>query len=418
MASVVFVFQVHQPYRLRRYSVFDSDPFYFDDSANGQICQRVAEKCYRPMTRLLLEQVRAHGGRFRVAFSITGTAMEQLAEYAPDVLVLLRELAQTGCCEFLGETSHHSLSFVYSPAEFARQVNLHARLIEEHFGQRPTVFRNTELIYGNDVARAIGGVKGGLGTPTYAGVLCEGVDHLLGPRSPGFVYRPPGGARAGGGAGGLGLLLRNSRLSDDIGFRFGNRGWAQWPLTAEKYAYSIAQISPEGQLCNIFLDYETFGEHQWADTGIFRFMAGLPGTLLEARFGNNDFLTPSEALRRYQPSGEYDVPGLTSWADTERDLSPWAGNAMQANALGEIYRLEPLVMSRLDSAGSGQERALAEGMVRDWRRLTTSDHFYYMSTKGFADGDVHKYFSPYDSPYDAYINFMNVLDNLRVRVGR
>ncbi len=390
MASVCFYFQAHQPPRLRRYSVFDAEPTYFDDDRNAQICRKVAARCYRPITELLLELIHQHGGRFRVSFSLTGTLLEQLGEYAPDVIEQFRRLAETGCCEFLGETYYHSLASAYSHDEFLHQIDLHARLIEELFNQRPVVFRNTELIYNNELASHIGSLD------RYSGILAEGVDHLLGKRSPNYVYRPPGES------GNLSLLLKNYRLSDDIAFRFGDRGWREWPLTAEKFAGWIDRINGDGTVCNLFLDVETFGEHQWSETGIFEFMRALPGRVFEM---GNDFKTPSECIDAYDPIGVYDAPQLTSWADTERDCSAWMGNAMQSNALNELYRLEAPVKATGDVA-----------LTRDWRRLTTSDHFYYMCTKYFADQAVHKYFNPYESPYDSYINFMNVLDNLRARL--
>ena len=397
MTSVCFYFQVHQPFRLRRYSVFDTDPFYFDNEANREICLKVAEKCYRPATQKILDLVRRHEGRFRVSYAITGTALEQFELWAPDVIELFQALGETGACEFIGETSHHALSFLFSPTEFAEQVAAHRRRIEELFGVTPQVFRNTELTYANAVAEAVAGMDAG-----YRAILCEGVDARLGYRSPNYVYTPPGKAE-----GAISLLLKNYRLSDDIAFRFSNRGWKEWPLTAEKFARWVDQINGDGFLCNLFMDYETLGEHQWADTGIFEFLDALPEKIFDVNPGHNDFVTPSEAIAQHHPVGAYDVPEMTSWADTERDLSAWLGNPMQENAAAELYRLEAPVRAR-HAAGD-------EHILEDWRKLTTSDHLYYMCTKYWADGDVHKYFSPYDSPYDSYINFMNVLDNVRVR---
>jgi alpha-amylase len=402
MASVCFYFQVHQPFRLRRYSVFDTDPFYFDSEANRAVCEKVAEKCYRPATRTILDLVRRHEGRFRVAFSITGTTLKQMEQWAPDVLNMFRQLSATGCCEFLGETSHHSLAYLYSREEFAEQVAGHDEQIRRYFDQQPTVFRNTELTYSNDLAAHIGALG------RYDAILCEGVDRLLGYRSPNFIYVPPGGQGDPAQAR-VKLLLKNYRLSDDIAFRFSDRAWPQWPLTAERFAQWVNQINGDGYLCNLFMDYETLGEHQWEDTGIFHFLDVLPEKIFDVNPGENDFCTPREAVERYPPVGVYDVPYTTSWADTERDLSAWLGNAMQKNAAAELYRLEQPVKAR-HAAGD-------EYILEDWRKLTTSDHLYYMCTKWWADGDVHKYFSPYDSPYDAYINFMNVLDNIRSRAG-
>lgn len=400
MTSICFYFQVHQPYRLRRYSVFDSDPFYFGNDANKQICEKVANKCYRPATRLILDLVKRYEGRFRVSYSISGTALEQFEAWCPDVIDLFQQLAATGACEFLGETSHHSLAFLFSREEFSEQVAMHDAQIKRLFGQEPKVFRNTELQFSNEVATHIGAMG------RYNAVICEGVDRLLGFRSPNYVYVPPG-SRGNPKAARVKLLLKNYRLSDDIAFRFGNRGWPEWPLTTEKFAGWVNHINGDGYICNLFMDYETLGEHQWADTGIFQFLEALPKAIFRTNPGHNDFLTPSEVIAKFDPVGEYDVPFMTSWADMERDLSAWLGNSMQENAGQEIYRLEGPVKAR-HAAGD-------EYILEDWRKLTTSDHLYYMSTKYWSDGDVHKYFSPYDSPYDAYINCMNVLDNLRAR---
>jgi len=391
MASVCFYFQVHQPFRLRRFSIFDRGADYFDNPVNQELLRKVAAKCYLPTNAVLLELVERHAGRFKVAFSLSGLVIEQFQRFVPEVLDSFRRLAETGAVEFLAETYYHSLAFLYSREEFVAQVGLHRQLIQRLFGQTPTVLRNTELIYNNE----LGKVAAELG---YRAVLCEGADHLLGFRSPTFLYTPPGVPR-------VKLLLKNYRLSDDIAVRFSNRNWPEYPLTAEKFARWVQQVNGNGYVVNLFLDYETFGEHQWVETGIFDFLRRLPEAVFKLL--DDDFKTPGECAAAYETSGEYDVPHMISWADTERDLSAWLGNAMQSNALHELYRLEPRVKERGD-----------EALLHDWRRLQTSDHFYYMCTKHFADGDVHKYFNPYDSPYDAFINFMNVLDNLRGRLGR
>jgi len=389
MASVVFYFQVHQPFRLRRYSIFDSEPNYFDDRHNDEICHKVVEKCYLPTNRLIAELIDRHQGRFRVSYSLTGTVVEQFRRSAPHVLESFAELGRTGCVEFITETYYHSLAFLYDRDEFVRQTRMHFDLMEELFGQRPRIFRNTELTYNNDVAKVVDDMG-------FDAILTEGADHILGYRSPNFIYNPPNCAR-------LRMLMKNYRLADDIAFRFGNRGWAEWPLTAERFAMWIDQINGNGYVCNLFMDYETFGEHQWADTGIFEFLRSLPGEVLAT--GKNDFLTVSEAVDRYPSVGEVDVPHMISWADTERDISAWLGNSMQSNALHDVYALGEKVLATDD-----------EELIRDWRKLQTSDHFYYMCTKWFADGDVHKYFNPYESPYDAYINYMNILDGIRSRI--
>jgi alpha-amylase len=389
MASVCFYFEIHQPYRLRRYSVFDSDPDYFDDLKNAEIIRKIAHKCYLPANRALLDLIRRFEGRFRVAFSITGTALEQIQTWVPEALETFAQLNATGAVEFLCETYHHSLAFMYSREEFREQVELQRALVKRVFDQEPRVFRNTELIYNNDLAHFVSHMG-------YDGIIAEGADQILGDRSPNFVYRPPHAPR-------LKILLKNYRLSDDIAFRFSNRQWEQWPLTAEKFARWVNQINGNGFACNLFMDYETFGEHQWSDTGIFEFLSRLPEEILN--HPDNEFVTPSQLVDRYEAAGEIDCPHMISWADTERDLSAWLGNAMQSNALHELYKLEGPLKER------GDEQLLA-----DWRRLQSSDHFYYMCTKYWADGDVHKYFSPYESPYDSYINFMNVLDNVRSRM--
>jgi len=419
MASVVFYFQVHQPYRLRRYSVFDTDPFYFDNTENKKILLKVADKCYRPATRLIRDMVKLHKGAFKVSYSITGVVLDQLQAWAPDVLDLFKELSDSGACEFLAETSHHSLAFLYSRDEFRDQIEHHTQRIQNLFAQTPAVFRNTELTYNNDVAHFINSLKDTQGKPRFKGMICEGVDRILGFRSPNFVYRPPHTSDGPAKGRPFALLLKNYRLSDDIAFRFSNRAWEEWPLTTEKFAKWVHQINGDGFLCNLFMDYETLGEHQWADTGIFDFLRALPGALFDIAPGQNHFNTPSEALDRFDPVGIYDVPHMISWADTERDLSAWLGNSMQSNALHETYKLELPIKRHLANAARAADHDRIERFtyaLEDWRKLTTSDHFYYMCTKWFADGDVHKYFNPYDSPYDSYINFMNVLDNLRTRV--
>lgn len=387
MASVCLYFQVHQPFRLRRYSVFDLDSNYFDDHRNADICRKVAAKCYLPANQCILDLIHRHGDRFRVAYSLTGVVLEQFESYAPEVIESFRRLGDTGCVEFLAETYHHGLAFLYSRDEFIAQVAQHQAKIHALFNHTSTTFRNTELIYNNEVAEAAHQLG-------FSAVLAEGADHVLGYKSPNYVYRAPGLP--------IRVLLKNYKLSDDIAFRFSNRAWVEWPLTPEKYLGWINRESSPGSVINLFMDYETFGEHQWADTGILDFLARMPDELLRAE--SHSFKTPSELAAQREPEEEFNCPYLISWADTERDLSAWLGNAMQSNALQELYALEDPVKAK------GDERLLS-----DWRRLQTADHFYYMCTKYFADGEVHRYFNPYESPYDSYINFMNVLDNLAAR---
>jgi alpha-amylase len=389
MPSVCFYFQVHQPVRLRRYTVFENSDQYFDEQKNSAICRKVANKCYLPANRLLLNLIRQYEGKFKISYSITGILLDQFEQYAPEVLSTFHALARTGCVEFLAETYYHSLSFLYSKEEFLEQINKQIDVINKYFGQKPRVFRNTELIYNNELARLIES------TGKFDAIITEGADHILGYRNPNFVYQPRGCSK-------LKLLLKNYPLSDDIAFRFSNRDWPQWPLTAEKYSQWISNVNGNGNVVNLFMDYETFGEHQWEDTGIFDFMKHLPENIL--RHPDNNFMTPSEVVKCYNTLDSIDVPHIISWADTERDLSAWLGNAMQSNAIHELYRLEKTIKQTGD-----------EKIISDWRKLQASDHFYYMCTKYFADGDVHKYFNPYDSPYDSYINFMNVLNNLQSR---
>jgi alpha-amylase len=392
MVSICFYFQVHQPERLRRYSVFDigKNNEYFDEKKNREVMEKVARKCYLPMNALLLKLIEMHKGNFKLAFSISGTALDQFERYAPEVLESFKALARTGCVEFLGETYYHSLSFLYNKGEFDKQVDDHSRKIEQLFGKRPTVFRNTELIFNNELAQHIQ-ERG------FKAILAEGADHILGWRSPGFVYTATTAPK-------LKLLLKNYKLSDDIAFRFSNKGWEEHPLSVEKYAQWINANNGNGNVVNLFMDYETFGEHQWEDTGIFQFMEHLPGELL--KHPDNNFKTPSEVAESYDAHGELDIHSFVSWADLERDLSAWLGNSMQHTAIDELYKVRDAIYASGDTA-----------LIADWKKLTTSDHFYYMCTKWFADGDVHKYFNPYDTPYEGYIAFMNVLNDIALRVN-
>ncbi len=384
MPSVCFYFQVHQPFRLRHYTFFDigESHFYEDDEQNRLILNKVAAKCYLPMNALMLDLIERNKGRFRISFSISGVALDQFEKYNPAILASFQKLARTGCVEFLNETAFHSLSFLFSPREFKEQTILHRKRIETLFGQTPAVFRNTELIYNNDLARAVQDLG-------YKAILAEGADHILGWRNPNFVYQPEGCHK-------LKLLLKNYRLSDDIAFRFSNHDWSEFPLTAEKFAGWIHRLNGVGEVVNLFMDYETFGEHQWEETGIFAFMRALPAAILA--HPDFQFKTPSEVAAAHSPVAQLDVPQFMSWADVERDLTAWLGNDMQKDAFDSLYRLEKRVRASADP-----------NLMKVWRQLQTSDHFYYMCTKWFADGDVHKYFNPYGTPYDAFINFMNVL---------
>ncbi len=396
MAAVCFYFQVHQPKRIKKYNIFHigNDHQYFNDVSetnlnNKRILEKVSNKCYLPTNAILYDLIKEFP-EFKISFSFSGVFLEQLEEYAPRVLESFQKLVATGNVEILSETYYHSLSFLHSKQEFKDQVDLHAKKIKKLFGKTPQVFRNTELIYNNELAQEI--EKMG-----YTGIITEGADHILGWRSPNFVYKPKD-------ASSIKLLLKNYKLSDDVAFRFSSKEWVEHPLTAPKYAQWVNAINGNGNILNLFMDYETFGEHQWEDTGIFDFLKALPKEIL--KHPDNSFVTPSEAIGTFPIMGEIDIPNYISWADVERDLSAWLSNDMQHDAMQKIYDLEDIIRK------SGDQK-----LVDDWRYLQTSDHFYYMCTKWFNDGDVHKYFNPYESPYDAYISFMNVLSDITLRLG-
>lgn len=395
MSSIVLYLHVHQPQRIRRYSVFDTATShdYFNSQEwesrenNERIFRKVAEKSYYPMNRLLKELLDTHP-EFKVSLSITGTFIEQCEAWDPKLLRTFQELVATGRVEIVGETYHHSLAFFYSRFEFEKQVLMHREKIRQIFGVTPTTFRNTELAYNNELgewAESAG----------YRAVIAEGWDPVLGWRSPNFVYRPPYAKRTR-------LLVKNYRLSDDIAFRFSNREWNEWPLTADKYLDWLQAASDE-PLRNLFMDYETFGEHQWKDTGIFDFMKELVTRWID---NGHDFNTTTEAATVHEPVDTLDMPYTVTWADTERDMTAWTGNRMQQEALRMLYAVEDSVLKTGD-----------QQLIDDWRFLQTSDHFYYMCTKWFNDGDVHAYFSPYESPYDAFLYFMNALRDIRWRIS-
>lgn len=397
MMHLVFYFQVHQPFRLKHVRVLDigRNISYFDDESNKKICKKVAEKCYLPTNALLLDLIEKYEGRFKVAFSITGTAIEQFKLYAPEVLESFKALAHTGCVEFIGETYYHSLAGLYDPDEFFDQVNKHKQLMIDEFGFSPITFRNTELIYQNKIADYVWDIEG------FKVILAEGADRILQWRSPLYAYKD---YRRN-----LTLLLKYYSLSDDIAFRFSNRGWEEYPLTVPKFVQWLDQVSQveknnRALFLNLFMDYETFGEHQWAETGIFDFMQHLPKEIF--KHNHMGFAWPSDslAMANYQPeSMSFNEP--VSWADMERDLSAWVDNAMQKNAIETLYDL----IHRIKMANRHDLLEIA-------RKLSTSDHFYYMCTKYFQDGDVHKYFSPYDSPEQAYVYYMNSLADLEERL--
>ncbi len=394
--GIVFYLHVHQPLRVRNYTIFDTanSHDYFDEKAwdtdrnNQKVLEKVADKSYRPMNKLLQKLLDTHPD-FRVSLSITGTFIEQAEAWAPDVLDSFKRLVDTGRVEILSETYYHSLAFFYSKEEFVRQVEAHRAKIRELFGVETSVFRNTELAYNDDLAQWADEYG-------FKGILAEGWDPILQWRSPNHVYRPAS-------TNNIALLLKNYRLSDDVAFRFGNKDWSQWPLDADTYNKWVNDSLGDQQVINIFMDYETFGEHQWADTGIFEFFEHFVAKWLSNPA--NTCYTVSEAIDAHQPVAEIGMPYTVTWADTERDLTAWLGNSMQHEAMKYLYELEEDVLRTNDL-----------GLIADWRKLQTSDHVYYMCTKWFNDGDVHAYFSPYESPYDAFLFFMNALRDVRHRL--
>lgn len=387
--TLCLYFQVHQPVRLRKYHFFDigKNSDYYDDFANRTYTRKIADRCYLPANRVILDLIKKYGKNFKVAFSITGLAIEQFQKYAPEVIDSFKELAATGSVEFLAETYSHSLACLVDEAEFKRQVKRHSEVMKDLFGMKPVTFRNTELVYSDEIGEMVANMG-------YTTMLTEGARHILGWKSPNYLYTNSINPK-------LRLLLKNFRLSDDIAFRFSNQNWDQWPLTAEKYVSWLT--AADGEIVNLFMDYETFGEHQSAGTGIFDFLAALPGQV----FANSDFefLTPKEAAAKHQPVAPLHVPYPISWADEERDLTAWLGNELQNEAFEELYKTREKVNALKD-----------ETLIHDYNCLQASDHFYYMCTKLFADGDIHSYFTPYATPYEAFINYMNVLSDFILRV--
>lgn len=393
--NICMYFQVHQPYRIKKYRIFDigNNSSYFNaddhtDLNNRKVFEKVANKCYLPANKVFLELLEKHP-EFKIAYSLSGVFLEQAEQFMPEVLESFQKLIDTGRVEILSETYYHSLSFLYSVDEYKSQINLHRRMIERLFDVTPRVFRNTELIYSDNIGQIVEEMG-------YKGVLTEGADKILGWRSPNYVYKAAGTEN-------LKLLLKNYKLSDDVAFRFSEKTWKEHPLTVEKYAQWIGV--PQGDVINLFMDYETFGEHQWEDSGIFDFLRHFPQEIL--RNPHNRFVTPSEAIDEIQPVSELSIPYYISWADTERDLSAWMSNSIQKDAMEKLFSLERQIMDSRDPI-----------LIHDWRKMTTSDHFYYMCTKWFSDGDVHKYFNPYETPYDAFIAFMNVLNDIQLRLSQ
>jgi len=395
MPSICFYFEVHQPFRLNHFSVFnigntkDIHSTYFNKSLNQKIFEKVANKCYLPTNNLLLELIRKYDGKFRISYSLTGTFVEYCENYLPELLDSFKELFKTGAVDLIDETYFHSLSGLYDELdEFEDQIKMHRQMIRRIFNYKPKVFRNTEAIYDNRIAKKIADLG-------YKGILTEGAEKILGWRSPNFLYKAVNAN--------LKVLLRNYKLSDDVGFRFSARNWPGFPLTADKYANWMS--NSYGDVINLFMDYETFGEHQWIETGIFEFLKHLPGEVL--KHDSLDFATVSEAVERYNPVGDVDSPWAISWADEDRNVSTWLGNNMQIACFNELKDI-----------GRKLKRKGDRDLLYIWRLLQTSDHLYYISTKGFEDGNVHAYFSPYDIPYDGFINYMNILQDLKEKAEK
>ncbi len=391
--AICFYFQVHQPFRLKRYRFFDlgHDHYYYDDFSNESIMRKVAEKCYIPANKIIMDLIEKHKGKFKITYSLSGIVINQFRLYAPEVLESFKQLAETEMVEFLAETNSHSLASLKSRSQFEKQVEIHKEMMKTYLGVETTSFRNTELIYSD----LIGSWVADMG---FKSMLTEGAKHVLGWKSPNFLYCNAINPR-------LKVLLRNFVLSDDIAFRFSNKSWSAWPLTADKYASWLGKLAPKSELVNIFIDYETFGEHNWKDTGIFDFLQHLPGAILKKT--PFKFMTPSEIADNLQPVSAISVPSPISWADEERDITAWLGNELQVAAVDKLFELADKV-NKCDD----------EQIKKDWGYLQSSDHLYYMATKFFSDGVVHAYFNPYETPYDAFMNYMNVLSDFEIRLKK
>lgn len=397
MRAICLYLHIHQPVRYRQYSIFDvgANSNYFHDDYNGRqsnerIFRKVARKSYQPMLDLLEHNINKYPG-FKVSLSITGTWLDQAEQWGPEFIEQIKRMVATGQAEIVGETYYHSLAFFYNREEFEQQVAAHSDKIRKLFGITPKVFRNTEFAYNDELAKWAD-------ANGYKGILAEGWDKILGWRSPNYVYRPVGCDH-------LKLLLKNYRLSDDIAFRFSNRGWSEWPLTVPKYQNWVNNDCLRGPLVNLFMDFETFGEHQWEDTGIFNFMNSLIPNWLGVY--DNKFVTVSEACELTPPADEISMPETVTWADTERDLSAWLSNSMQHSAMNTLYAMRDKILATND-----------QNLIRDWRYMTTSDHPYSMCTKYWNDGDVHAYFSAYASPYESFMYYMNVLRDIEYRLHK
>ena len=392
MKSICLFFQIHQPFRHRRYRFFDigNDHYYYDDYSNESIIRNIADKSYLPANRLLLELAKKLGDKLKVAFSITGVALEQFELYAPDVIESFQKLAKTGCVEFLAETYSHSLSSLKDIHAFSDEVKKHDDQILRLFGQKPRIFRNTEMIYSDEIGEKVAKLG-------YSAMLTEGAKHVLGWKSPDFLYVNAINPR-------LKVLMRNYKLSDDIGFRFSDENWDEYPLTAEKYVSWLENVGEKEEVINLFMGYDSFGTRQPKEAGIFDFLKALAEQIVKS--DKLKFSTPSEAVDELQPISVVSVPHPISWSDEERDLSAWLGNEMQKEAFEKLYAMKEQMTRCTDSV-----------LQKDWNYLQASDHFFYMSTKFFAGGDAHKSYSHFDSPYEAFINYMNVLSDFKIRLN-
>ena len=405
MTDVVFVFEVHQPHRLRRSLFWEGKVFrrltkndlfnyYFNNEIDREIFKRAARKCYFPSNQIILDVIDRHKHerkKPKFSFSLSGVFLEQCEMFEKDLIESFRQLADSGCTEFLNQTYYHSIASLYAEKEeFIEQVKMHKQIVNDLLGCTPSVFENTELLYNNTIAKTVESIG-------YKGIYTEGVEKILGEKSPNCIYTPKDAKK-------IRVLLRNYKLTDDIGFRFSARWWPEWPLTATKYAKWLAET--KGEVINIFPDYETFGEHHWPETGIHSFLQHLPDEIL--RFNNLQMATPSEVVDKHASGGEIDVPeaeGTVSWADIQRDQSGWLGNVMQWAYYTTLRRLEPLIKEAED-----------EEFLRLWRDFQTSDHLYYMFTAGGGPGEVHSYFSPFESPMDAFVAAQTLLNDFEARL--
>ena len=390
--SICIYFQIHHPERLRKYQFFDigKKHNYFDNYANRSELEDLAENCYLPANALLLDLIKKYEGKFKVAFSISGSAIDQLEMHTPEVIRSFQELAQTGQVEFLAETYSHSLASLSEDTdEFELQVKRHSAAIKELFGKKPVTFRNTSLIYSDKIGKRVAD----LGFKT---MLTDGAKHVLGWKSPNFVYKNALDEN-------LNLLLKNSKLSDDIAIRFSDRNWSEYPLTSEKYVDWVSHSLQETEVLNLFMNYEVIGHYNRAESGIFDFLRYFIQQIAENP--NYQFLLPKEVTKKHTAKDILPVPYPISWTDEERDITSWLGNELQKEAFTELFKIQPLVKKKKNAE-----------LNEDYSRLQASEHFYFMRTKLFSGADYHKYILPYESPYEAFINYMNVLSDFIDRV--